>query len=245
MKAGRGRECWDCLGSVSISHNIRMSAQENSYSQHYYRGGYHYTFVDDPGQFECAICLLCQREPQQTVCGHRFCHSCLVSWLGEGKTCPHDNTNITLADIFPDSIANREILQLRVECPHCGLVCSLADCESHLPRCHLRPSLEPGVTESSSCPECGDLLQQGQQDSQRHLVCPNALVACPLASLGCSQKIPRRDSQAHMERSTALHLSLLAEQLTKLKQILRAERVVAGESEDSSAPSPDQSRLIK
>ena len=218
--------------------------------EHYYQGGYHYTFVDDPARFECAICLLVQRDPQQTVCGHRFCQSCLVSWLSEGKTCPHDNTNITLADIFPDSIANREILQLRVECPHCGQVSSLADCESHLPSCHLRPRLEPGVTESPSCPQCGDLLhhhhlQQLQQDSHRHLVCPNAQVACPFASIGCSEKIYRRESQAHLERSTALHLALLAEQLTKLKQILQAERVLAGEESPAQPPDQSQSRLIK
>ena len=223
-----------------------MSAEENCYSQHYYQGGYQFTFVDDPAKFECPICLLCQRDPQQTVCGHRFCRSCLVTWLSEGKTCPHDNTNITIADIFPDTIANREILQLRVECPHCGLVFSLADCQSHLTSCHLRPSLEPGVTESPSCPECGDLLHLLHQgDGPRHLVCPNAQVACVFANIGCSEKICRRDSQAHMERSTAIHLGLLAEQVTKLKQILQAERVLARDNEESPGPPADQSRLIK
>ena len=229
-----------------------MSGQENYYSQHYYQGGYQYTFVDDPSQYECPICLLCQRDPQQTVCGHRFCRSCLVTWLTEGKTCPHDNTNITLANIFPDTFANREILQLRVECPHCGLVCSLSDCESHIPSCHLKPRLEPGVTESPSCPECGELLHlqhqpEHHQDSHRRLVCPHTQVACSFATIGCTEKILRRESEAHMERSSAHHLGLLAEQLTKLKQILQAERVSARESEDCSSPPPDQtqSRLIR
>ena len=229
-----------------------MSGEETCYSQHlsqhYYQGGYQYTFVDDPAKFECPICLLCQRDPQQTVCGHRFCRSCLLTWLSEGKTCPHDNTNITLADIFPDTIANREILQLRVECPHCGLVCTLAESQSHLTSCQLRPSLEPGVTESLSCPECGDLLPLLPLHHQElHLVCPNALVACSFAHLGCSEKMSRRESPAHMERSSGLHLGLLAEQVTKVKQILQAERVVARDYEDGSAPPPHhaQSRLIK
>ena len=53
-----------------------------------------------------------------------------------------------------------------------------------------------------------------------------------------------------MERSSALHLGLLAEQVTKLKQILQAERVLARDSEASqshpaSTPDQNQSRLIK
>ena len=38
------------------------------------QGGYDYDFVDFESQrsrFECPICLLCQRDPHQTSCGHR------------------------------------------------------------------------------------------------------------------------------------------------------------------------------
>ena len=44
----------------------------------------------------------------------RFCHSCIVTWLSEGKTCPDDNTTISINEIFPDAIAKREIQQLKV-----------------------------------------------------------------------------------------------------------------------------------
>ena len=84
-------------------------------ARHYYQGGYDLQFVSPvSGQHECAICLLVQREPQQTACGHRFCRGCLLSWLTEQSTCPDCNTALTLADTFPDTIANREIHQLVV-----------------------------------------------------------------------------------------------------------------------------------
>ena len=38
------------------------------------QGGYDYDFVDfesHRSRFECPICLLCQRDPHQTSCGHR------------------------------------------------------------------------------------------------------------------------------------------------------------------------------
>jgi len=82
---------------------------------HYYQGGYDLQLVSDlDPQYECPICLLCQRDPHQTSCGHRFCYSCIMTWLGEGKTCPHDNSSLGEGDIFPDTIANREIMQLLI-----------------------------------------------------------------------------------------------------------------------------------
>ena len=50
---------------------------------------------------------------------HRFCHSCIMTWLSEGRTCPDDNTTLTPDHIFPDSIARREIQQLSVRLALC------------------------------------------------------------------------------------------------------------------------------
>ena len=47
--------------------------------------------------------------------------------------------------------------------------------------------------------------------------------------------------QAHMERNVTHHLRLVWDQLTKVKQVLQAERVVAREDEDCQA----QPRLMK
>ena len=165
------------------------------YSKHYYQGGYEYDFIDEPSRYECGICLLCQRDPHQTSCGHRFCQSCLVTWLTQGRTCPHDNNNISLLDIFPDTIAHREIQQLRVSCPHCTLAYSLADIESHITSCHRSSEPELGVTESSVCPQCGELLSQEQSGHPRHLVCPKEPVSCAFTNIGCTNKIYRKDMQ--------------------------------------------------
>ena len=64
-------------------------------AKHYYQGGYDHEFVEDlDPKYECPICLLCQRDPYQTSCGHRFCYSCILTWLNEGKTCPKDNCSL-------------------------------------------------------------------------------------------------------------------------------------------------------
>ncbi len=50
---------------------VSASAASSASSRHYYQGGYDYDFADDASRFECPICLMCQRDPHQTSCGHR------------------------------------------------------------------------------------------------------------------------------------------------------------------------------
>ena len=63
--------------------------------QHYLQGGYDYDFIEElEHRLECSICLLALRDPYQTSCGHRFCYSCIITWINEGRTCPHDNSSL-------------------------------------------------------------------------------------------------------------------------------------------------------
>ena len=50
------------------------------------------------------------------------------------------------------------------------------------------------------------------------LICPNVRIACPFATVGCSDKIPRKDLSHHITTTTQKHMSLLAEKCMKLQQ---------------------------
>ncbi|XP_064094877.1 TNF receptor-associated factor 6-A-like isoform X2 [Macrobrachium nipponense] len=88
--------------------------------------GFDYDFVPPlDSKYECAICLLGLRSPMQTTCGHRFCKDCIFNCLSESSSrCPVDNTPLLESDLFADSCAEREILQLKVKCPNHALGCS-------------------------------------------------------------------------------------------------------------------------
>jgi len=221
--------------------------------KHYFQGGYDCQFVEPfDGKFECPICLLCQRDPYQTACGHRFCHSCIVTWLSEGKTCPDDNTTISINEIFPDAIAKREIQQLKVRCSNfekgCDIVFQLSEQDEHLAKCpHQSPAHVNNGHDSTTCPQCGDILDKTIATSHQTLVCPNVTVACSFLTVGCDRKILRKDYQEHMEKHSVSHMKLLAEKLTKVQQLQQAERVFScncqTEEEEYSANSLPSSPL--
>lgn len=95
-------------------------------------------------RYECAICIHWLNEPVLTSCGHRFCKSCLNSWLrNHNQCCPLDNKQLSSEiDIFPDNYTRREIDQIKFKCPNsplgCAVVASPLDVDKHLPTCPYR-----------------------------------------------------------------------------------------------------------
>ncbi|KAI6651493.1 TNF receptor-associated factor 6 [Oopsacas minuta] len=91
-------------------------------------------------RLECPICLLAQKDPLQTPCGHRFCANCIDNALRlTGQRCPIDNKALSLTQLFPDNFARREVLSLSVLCnnskPGCVWKGELRELEDHLCVC--------------------------------------------------------------------------------------------------------------
>ena len=39
-------------------------------------------------QRKCTLCLEPMKDPSSTTCGHTFCFTCILDWLGEKQECP-------------------------------------------------------------------------------------------------------------------------------------------------------------
>jgi len=172
----------------------------------------------------------------------RFCYSCIMTWLSEGKTCPHDNSSLGEGDIFPDTIAYRDIMQLEINCPHqdqgCPVSVSLAQCEVHLSACKFRPLPPIHQSESVTCNSCGEVVADQAMVQHLSLICPNTKVACAFTSIGCSQKITRKELKNHLASQTGHHMQLLAEKLAKLQQLQQAGQVLTDSTSDQQDSQP-------
>jgi len=130
-------------------------------------------------RLECPICLLAQRDPMQTPCGHRFCSPCILRALREtGPRCPVDNTRISHHQLFKDNFARREVLSLNVCCSanECGCTWhgELRDLELHSKNCEL-------VT--IECPHACNFSCQRKDLSSHIFICPNKPQQCPTCSV--------------------------------------------------------------
>ena len=113
-----------------------------------------------------------------------------MTWLNEGKTCPDDNCSLGEGDIFPDTMAHREILQLKVRCPNvkegCDVTMAVADVESHIrQQCgHRRVAQGQRHGESVTCASCGELVPEKSISRYRSLLIPpfNDRIKCFYAS---------------------------------------------------------------
>lgn len=173
---------------------------------HYLQGGLDYDFIEPLDcRLQCSICLLCLRQPYQTSCGHLFCHSCIITWMEQGKTCPHDNASLGEGDLFPDPAISQQIDQLKIRCPKgCAAVLQVREIESH----------------QCGCPQCGQNSGLPQNlNGQHRLICPNVDVACLYGSIGCQERPARKALEDHLQGAVASHLRLLYEKLSKLQQM--------------------------
>ncbi|XP_064635487.1 TNF receptor-associated factor 6-like [Lineus longissimus] len=166
---------------------------------------------------QCQICMLALREPYQTQCGHRFCHSCILRWIRQRPTCPMDNKTLTEDMLYPDNFAKREIFLLKVRCKNksrgCSSVMELNYYEDHQPvcpygliPCPLGCGMDVKVKDVEKhekymcvlrryeCNECGDQLTY-QKVGEHQNTCPKSKIPCRFC-----QVIMTRDKLDHHQR---------------------------------------------
>ncbi|KAJ2938853.1 hypothetical protein O0L34_g18481 [Tuta absoluta] len=148
-------------------------------------------------RYECPVCLNWLRDPVITTCGHKFCKSCITSWLQNSGHCPIDNINLSMkVDIFPDNYTKREIQEQRMSCPFTSKGCTVKlaplDLDSHIATCE---------------------YNQPEASSQ-----PDIRVPCAFSSVGCKETFDsQEDMNTHLCNDVQSHMSLLVNAYSEIK----------------------------
>ncbi|XP_078367851.1 TNF receptor-associated factor 3-like isoform X1 [Oculina patagonica] len=140
-------------------------------------GGHDFEFLDELSSGQtCSVCLLAMRDPVQTMCGHRFCESCLLGTFREGQNhvCPQDRNPIPEdGGFFRDVAWEREILSLRVKCKKkkrgCDWTGQLRHYEEHFHLCKY---------EDVTCDDCNKEMQRRLLHKHTASECDNRIVQC-------------------------------------------------------------------
>ncbi|XP_065837618.1 TNF receptor-associated factor 6-B-like isoform X2 [Oscarella lobularis] len=158
-------------------------------------GGYDEAFVENlDAELECAICLLAMRDPVLTICGHKFCKSCLskLQTVGGGTVqCCQCRRELydALSQTFPANDCKRKILSLKVRCRQredgCDWVGELRRVETHQTECR-------AVT--VACENaCGESVPRWQIDDHLEQTCSKRFIECPY----CKKKVRADQIERH------------------------------------------------
>ncbi|XP_038213525.1 TNF receptor-associated factor 6-like [Zerene cesonia] len=148
-------------------------------------------------RYECPVCLNWLRDPVITTCGHKFCKSCITSWLQNSGHCPIDNINLSMkVDIFPDNYTKREIQEQRMSCPFASKGCTVKvtplDLDTHISTCE---------------------FNQPEASTQHNVKTP-----CSFKAVGCSEMFDNQeDANTHLHNDVLSHMSLLMNAYSKIK----------------------------
>ena len=121
-----------------------------------------------------------------------------VSFCGNGRHLPQNCRNkLCVWSIFT-------IIFFYFRCSNfekgCDIVFQLSEQDEHLAKCpHQSPAHVNNGHDSTTCPQCGDILDKTIATSHQNLVCPNVTVACSFLTVGCDRKILRKDYQVWEE----------------------------------------------
>eukprot|EP00112_Aurelia_sp_Birch-Aquarium-sp1_P021887 Seg5995.2 transcript_id=Seg5995.2/GoldUCD/mRNA.D3Y31 product="TNF receptor-associated factor 3" protein_id=Seg5995.2/GoldUCD/D3Y31 len=159
--------------------------------------GYDGNFVsplDD--HHKCPVCGFALREPMQTECGHRLCKDCYIQLQTTYGTngdivCPVDETIVKADEVFPDTYAKREVLNLQTFCKYRGSGCQwkgpVREYENHIANCEF---------EDVECPNgCGQRYAKQFLDKHLAETCPLRKVVCEF----CDTQVTMADLQDHFD----------------------------------------------
>jgi len=182
------------LGSLSQPSSLSMPSMMDTDDDEDAQGFDEAFDPQPPEAYECPVCLLVINKPVQTVCGHRFCRSCIMRVLREGRrNCPIDNEELDENMIFPDNFARREISMLTVHCRNqkeygCTWLGPLKELPKHMNTCQF--SLV-------DCPNtCGTKLSRNEVNHHIEAVCSRRIVSCP----HCQIKVVAGKLEEHIDR---------------------------------------------
>ena len=174
-------------------------------------------------------------------------------WQGELRSLEqHLNTNSSAG----------ECGYVDVDCPYaCGERVQRRSLEEHKSqRCPLRPftcqycnhkATHQKVTKEHltvcekhplSCPnECGE-EEIERQHLKRHLeqTCPLEVIQCDFSYAGCGAQLQRRLMSAHMKEGIEAHLSMLAQEVPKLQNIVQQQSELIKQQGDQMKQQGDQ-----
>ncbi|XP_045533933.1 TNF receptor-associated factor 6 [Papilio machaon] len=147
-------------------------------------------------RYECPVCLNWLRDPVITTCGHKFCKSCITSWLQNSGHCPIDNINLSMkVDIFPDNYTKREIQEQRMSCPFAAKGCNVKvtplDLDAHIASC-----------------------EHNQPDTSA----VQARLPCAFHAVGCKDSFDSQDDMNnHLQNDVQKHMSFLMNAYSEIK----------------------------
>lgn len=158
--------------------------------------GYRAFFV--PAVSENLLCRIChlpvRRAVQVSVCGHRFCDSCLNGAFSNTRQaarlrCPVDSSTIDLSQIYADDVTNQMIFALNVFCDHYQLGCKwkgqLKKLEDHMASC--KYALVDCIA------GCGQKIQRRKISDHVKKDCVKRWVKCPR----CKKETNFENLQSH------------------------------------------------
>lgn len=101
-------------------------------------------------------------------------------------------------------------------CDYCKYSSDYTDViENHIPNCDFAPV---------SCSNVGCKAQMLRKDLSEHIsVCPETVVWCAFASVGCDVFVPRKELHSHYERKMPFHMCLVAKHGREEREELRVK----------------------